>query len=114
MRVFAEFKDEERSGWFIGIGRAMMTRASLFRETKGVAVEMVNRVYDLPPFSGTFHFLILKPLVELGVAFSYRSVQECSHFHAPFLVASSSFIPLISRLSNKNVSYFLSISQMTC
>jgi hypothetical protein len=52
--VFAEFKDEERSGWFIGIGRAMMTRASLFRETKGVAVEMVNRVYDLPPFSGNF------------------------------------------------------------
>lgn len=54
MLLFAEFTDEERSGWFIGIGRAMMTRASLFRETKGVAVEMVNRVYDLPPFSGTF------------------------------------------------------------
>ncbi|KAG0580762.1 hypothetical protein KC19_4G197400 [Ceratodon purpureus] len=48
----SQFKDEERSGWFVGIGRAMMTRASLFRETKGVAVEMVNRVYDLPPFSG--------------------------------------------------------------
>lgn len=29
-----------------------MTRASLFRETKGVAVEMVNRVFDLPAFSG--------------------------------------------------------------
>ena len=51
----AEFKDEERSGWFIGIGRAMMTRGSLFRETKGVAVEMVNRVFDLPPFSGNFY-----------------------------------------------------------
>lgn len=46
MPVSAEFKDEERSGWFIGLGRAMMTRASLFRETRGVAVEMVNRVYD--------------------------------------------------------------------
>jgi len=48
----SQFEDTARSGWFIGIGRALMTRASLFRETKGVAVEMVNRVFDLPAFSG--------------------------------------------------------------
>jgi 16S rRNA C967 or C1407 C5-methylase (RsmB/RsmF family) len=30
----------------------MMTRASIFRETKGVAVEMVDRVFDLPSFNG--------------------------------------------------------------
>lgn len=48
----SQFNDEDRSGWFIGIGRAMMTRATLFREAKGVAVEMVHRAYNLPPFSG--------------------------------------------------------------
>lgn len=53
MVVLVEFNDEDRSGWFIGIGRAMMTRATLFREAKGVAVEMVHRAYNLPPFSGT-------------------------------------------------------------
>lgn len=68
MLLFAEFTDEERSGWFIGIGRVMMTRANLFRETKGVAVEMVNRVYDLPPFSGTFQ--CPAPLIS-GVVSSY-------------------------------------------
>ncbi|CAK9874412.1 unnamed protein product [Sphagnum jensenii] len=48
----SQFEDTSRSGWFIGTGRAMMTRASLFRETKGVAVEMVDRVFDLPSFNG--------------------------------------------------------------
>lgn len=41
-----------------------MTRASLFRETKGVAVEMVNRVFDLPAFSG-------KPILFISVDFLY-------------------------------------------
>lgn len=47
-----EFGDTARSGWFIGTGRAMMTRANLFRESNGVAVQMLNRVFDLPPFHG--------------------------------------------------------------
>lgn len=76
MSVFTEFKDVERSGWFIGIGRAMMTRVSLFRETKGVAVEMVNRVYDLPPFSGNFKFLTLKPLFHGGFVPLYWNVEK--------------------------------------
>ena len=46
------------------MGRALMTRASLFRETKGVAVEMVNRVFDLPAFSG-------KPISFISVDFLY-------------------------------------------
>jgi hypothetical protein len=52
LQFVAEFEDTSRSQWFIGTGRAMMTRASLFRETKGVAVEMVDRVFDLPSFNG--------------------------------------------------------------
>jgi len=52
LQFVAEFEDTSRSGWFIGTGRAMMTRASLFREIKGVAVEMVDRVFDLPSFNG--------------------------------------------------------------
>ena len=42
-----------------------MTRASLFRETKGVAVEMVNRVFDLPAFSG-------EPISFMSVDFCMR------------------------------------------
>eukprot|EP00897_Mesotaenium_endlicherianum_P005071 jgi/Mesen1/4592/ME000232S03853 len=42
----------DRTRWFIGRGRALMSRAALFREPRGVAVHMLRRVFELPPFSG--------------------------------------------------------------
>ncbi|KAK9088312.1 hypothetical protein Scep_027394 [Stephania cephalantha] len=41
----------ERSGLYIGQGIAMMSRAGMFRVSEGVAIEMINRVFDLPSFN---------------------------------------------------------------
>ncbi|EFJ27284.1 hypothetical protein SELMODRAFT_412312 [Selaginella moellendorffii] len=38
--------------WFIGKGRAMMSRPTLFRERQGIAVKMTDRIYNLPAFHG--------------------------------------------------------------
>ncbi|KAJ7965059.1 NOL1/NOP2/sun family protein [Quillaja saponaria] len=40
----------ERSGLYIGQGKAMMSRAGMFRVTEGVAVDMNARVFKLPSF----------------------------------------------------------------
>ncbi|KAK4397733.1 rRNA (cytosine-C(5))-methyltransferase NOP2C [Sesamum angolense] len=40
----------ERSGLYIGQGTTMMSRAGMFRETEGVALDMHNRVFNLPSF----------------------------------------------------------------
>ncbi|KAH7685604.1 16S rRNA (cytosine(967)-C(5))-methyltransferase protein [Dioscorea alata] len=40
----------ERKGLYIGQGTALMSRASIFRASKGIAVEMSHRVYRLPSF----------------------------------------------------------------
>ncbi|CAM6098706.1 unnamed protein product [Calypogeia fissa] len=41
-----------RDNLFIGKGRVTMSRGQLFKETEGVAIEMTDRVFDLPPFHG--------------------------------------------------------------
>jgi len=38
LQFVVEFEDTSQSGWFIGAGQAMMTRVSLFKETKGVVL----------------------------------------------------------------------------
>ncbi|XP_028788315.1 putative methyltransferase NSUN6 [Neltuma alba] len=40
----------ERSGLYIGQGTTMMSRAGMFRVSKGVAVDIKDRVYELPSF----------------------------------------------------------------
>ncbi|KAI4308118.1 hypothetical protein L6164_031224 [Bauhinia variegata] len=40
----------ERSGLYIGCGTTMMSRAGMFRVSEGVAVDMKERVYELPSF----------------------------------------------------------------
>ncbi|CAL1394311.1 unnamed protein product [Linum trigynum] len=40
----------ERRGLYIGQGKAMLSRAGLFRVTEGIAVDMNNRVFKLPSF----------------------------------------------------------------
>ncbi|XP_042976683.1 rRNA (cytosine-C(5))-methyltransferase NOP2C isoform X4 [Carya illinoinensis] len=40
----------ERNGLYIGQGRAMMSRAGMFRALEGIAVDMSNRVFKLPSF----------------------------------------------------------------
>ncbi|KAI4305994.1 hypothetical protein L6164_029314 [Bauhinia variegata] len=40
----------ERSGLYIGRGTTMMSRAGMFRVSEGVAVDMKERVYELPSF----------------------------------------------------------------
>ncbi|GAQ77725.1 hypothetical protein KFL_000030055 [Klebsormidium nitens] len=37
-----------RDRWFIGRGRALLSRAAIFRQEQGIAVEMVHRVYSHP------------------------------------------------------------------
>ena len=54
--------DVDRRNCYIGKGKAMLSRTSIFRDIQGVAVEMVDRVYRLPPLHGMFcaviqHFL---------------------------------------------------------
>ncbi|CAD5166868.1 rRNA (cytosine-C(5))-methyltransferase NOP2C isoform X1 [Musa acuminata AAA Group] len=40
----------ERNGLYIGQGTTSLSRASMFRVSEGIAVEMTNRVYKLPSF----------------------------------------------------------------
>ncbi|KAF9620389.1 hypothetical protein IFM89_011762 [Coptis chinensis] len=40
----------ERSGLYIGQGTTHMSRAGMFRASEGIAVEMTERVFDLPSF----------------------------------------------------------------
>ncbi|XP_060672646.1 rRNA (cytosine-C(5))-methyltransferase NOP2C isoform X3 [Ziziphus jujuba] len=40
----------QRSGLYIGQGKAMMSRSGIFRITQGVAVDICSRVYQLPSF----------------------------------------------------------------
>lgn len=40
----------ERNGVYIGQGNAMMSRAGIFRASHGIAIEMTNRVFNLPSF----------------------------------------------------------------
>ncbi|KAI3457699.1 hypothetical protein Pfo_014362 [Paulownia fortunei] len=40
----------ERSGLYIGQGTTMMSRAGMFRVSEGVALDMYNRVFNLPSF----------------------------------------------------------------
>lgn len=42
----------ERNGLYIGQGKAMMSRAGMFRVSEGIAVDMSNRVFKLPSFHG--------------------------------------------------------------
>lgn len=42
----------ERNGLYIGQGTTSLSRASMFRVSEGIAVEMTNRVYKLPSFYG--------------------------------------------------------------
>ncbi|XP_057854316.2 rRNA (cytosine-C(5))-methyltransferase NOP2C isoform X1 [Cryptomeria japonica] len=42
----------ERSGFYIGKGTALMSRTGIFRETKGIAIKMVDKIYRHPPFHG--------------------------------------------------------------
>lgn len=41
---------QERNGLYIGQGTALMSRASIFRASKGIAVDMISRIYELPSF----------------------------------------------------------------
>lgn len=42
----------ERNGLYIGQGTTMLSRAGIFRVPQGVAVDMHNRVFELPSFNG--------------------------------------------------------------
>lgn len=44
----------QRKGLYIGQGTTMMSRAGMFRALEGVAVEMKNRVFNLPSLNGMF------------------------------------------------------------
>lgn len=48
----AQLNDAERRNCYIGKGKALLSRTSMFRELQGVAVEMIDRVYSLPPLHG--------------------------------------------------------------
>lgn len=43
----------ERNGLYIGQGVSMMSRAGMFRVPQGVALDLNNRVFNLPSFNGT-------------------------------------------------------------
>ena len=53
-----EMNDVDRRNCYIGKGKAMLSRTSIFRDIQGVAVEMVDRVYRLPPLHGMFSAVI--------------------------------------------------------
>eukprot|EP00850_Spirogloea_muscicola_P005372 SM000024S07834 [mRNA] locus=s24:880544:884052:+ [translate_table: standard] len=39
----------DRRYWLIGVGRAVVSRTKMFRDSSGMAVQMLQRVFDLPP-----------------------------------------------------------------
>jgi hypothetical protein len=41
-----------RAHLHLGIGRAARSRVALFNSMEGLAVEMLERVYDIPPVNG--------------------------------------------------------------
>jgi len=43
---------EARGRLHIGVGRAALSRADMFRAQSGVAVELTDRVFDVPPWDG--------------------------------------------------------------
>jgi methyltransferase NSUN6 len=47
---------EERKGLYIGQGITAMSRAGIFRVPHGIAVDMTERVYQLPSFNGILTF----------------------------------------------------------
>ncbi|KAH7296973.1 hypothetical protein KP509_26G046900 [Ceratopteris richardii] len=47
-----QLEKKDRMHCYIGKGRALLSRTGMFRESHGVAVEMVERVYNLPPLHG--------------------------------------------------------------
>lgn len=42
----------DRSNLYIGIGRMLMSRSEVFRSQNGVAIEMQQRVFDVPSWNG--------------------------------------------------------------
>lgn len=52
LRPDNELGMQDLSKWFIGKGRARLSRAGIFRATHGTAVEMTERVFNLPPCHG--------------------------------------------------------------
>lgn len=55
-----EFSDpyyHERSGFYIGQGITKKSRAGIFRASQGIAVEMTNRIFNLPSFHGKSYSL---------------------------------------------------------
>lgn len=48
----------ERSGLYIGMGTAMLSRAGMFRVPNGVAVDLSNRVFRLPSFHSKLLLLL--------------------------------------------------------
>lgn len=48
----------ERNGLYIGQGTTMMSRAGMFRVSEGVALDMDNRVFNLPSFHGMVLFFL--------------------------------------------------------
>lgn len=51
----------------------MLSRAGIFRVAEGVAVDMSNRVFQLPSFNGTFSFSgsILQKELSFSLLYSY-------------------------------------------
>lgn len=69
----------ERNGLYIGQGRAMMSRAGMFRALEGIAVDMSNRVFKLPSFRGIVHslqnFLHIFPYKIIGCVWLRKNLR---------------------------------------
>jgi hypothetical protein len=50
--VVAPGQGPSREGLYLGLGRAAAGRRGLFRAQQGLAVEMQQRVFELPSLSG--------------------------------------------------------------
>lgn len=48
----------ERNGLYIGQGITMMSRAGMFRVPHGVALDLNNRVFNLPSFNGIYDYIV--------------------------------------------------------
>lgn len=69
----------ERSGLYIGQGTALMSRAGIFRASKGIAVEMINRIYELPSFYDVLEGEIFLQNLPSVVAAHVLDPQEGEH-----------------------------------
>jgi hypothetical protein len=58
-QLAARLSQQQQQQLYVGVGRVTAGRVGLFRQQQGLAVEMTQRVFDIPPCNGATCFKII-------------------------------------------------------